>query len=401
MFAQSLIDALVSAAKTAEIEPAAFLAIAEVETGGKTFEQDGRTPAFLFERHIFYRELAKRSKAKLALACAKGLAIPKWNKATQYRDENNSANRLALIAKARSVDEECADRSASWGIGQTMGNNADLLGFANAVAMLDHMVDGGIAGQIDCMVRELKHSGVADALNKHEWATAARKYNGAGYAANAYDVKLKAAWARWTRKLATPPAAASPPKPVLEAAQTKLRSLGYHEAGLPNGEPGSRTTGAIAAFQDHEGLPVTGAPDQATLDAMDEAAPREVAPERANATAADLREAGSRTIVANDKVSLIGRIKMWGGSVFGAGVFAEQAGLLETAQNTVDRVNQAKSVWQSVHELIAPLLTHPAAPFFAVAFAVGGFLIWRETWKIEAARVDDHRTGVHAGSAEA
>jgi hypothetical protein len=406
MFSESLIRDLTAAATANAIEPAALLAIAEVETGGKTFEQDGRTPAFLFERHIFYRELSKRSKAKLAIACAKGLAIPHWSKATQYKDERTSAMRLDLIARARGVDEECADRSCSWGIGQTMGNLAEELGFANAIAMIDHMVDGGVAAQIDCMVRELKHSGVADALNKHEWSTAARKYNGAGYAANQYDVKLRAAWARWSRKLAaaaTAPtsAPAAQPKPVVAAAQEKLRKLGYAEVGMPTDEMDTRAKGATAAFQAHEGLPVNGELDPATIEAMDTAAPREVAPERAQATVKDLRAAGSRTIAASDQAGLIGKLKMWFGGLLGAGAGAERLGLLDTAQGAVDKANQAKGIWQSVHDLIGPLLGHPAAPFFAVAFAIGGFFIWRNIKKIEAARLDDHRTGVHAGSAEA
>jgi hypothetical protein len=33
-----------------------------------------------------------------------------------------------------------------------------------------------------------------DALRQHDWATFARLYNGAGYAANSYDMKLAAAF---------------------------------------------------------------------------------------------------------------------------------------------------------------------------------------------------------------
>ena len=40
---------------------------------------------------------------------------------------------------------------------------------------------------------------------------------------------------------------------------------GYHEVGRADGAHGTRTTAAVSAFQDQEGLPVTGRFDPATL----------------------------------------------------------------------------------------------------------------------------------------
>jgi N-acetylmuramidase len=68
-----------------------------------------------------------------------GLASPKWSKATQYKDQGKSAQRIARITHARAIDENVANRSASWGLGQTMGFLAEEPGFTDATEMVDHM----------------------------------------------------------------------------------------------------------------------------------------------------------------------------------------------------------------------------------------------------------------------
>ena len=44
----------------------------------------------------------------LALLENAGLSIPKWNKATQNKDQGSSAKRIALITRARAIDENVA-----------------------------------------------------------------------------------------------------------------------------------------------------------------------------------------------------------------------------------------------------------------------------------------------------
>lgn len=55
-------------------------------------------------------------------------------------------------------------------------------------------------------------------------------------------------------------------------AQAKLKALRY-PVGAVDGDHGTRTTGAVAAFQAQEGLPLTGELDDDTLAALDTAAP--------------------------------------------------------------------------------------------------------------------------------
>ena len=92
MFNDTLIAAIVAAAKRNGIEPASLLALAECETPGAPFESaDGKTPTLLYERHVAWREAAKRTKGLQAAFARAGLAIPKWSRSTQYKDQGTSA----------------------------------------------------------------------------------------------------------------------------------------------------------------------------------------------------------------------------------------------------------------------------------------------------------------------
>jgi hypothetical protein len=53
---------------------------------------------------------------------------------------------------------------------------------------------------LDCLVKFIKNQPfLVTALNNHQWATFARSYNGAGYAANHYDTKIANAYAQAVR----------------------------------------------------------------------------------------------------------------------------------------------------------------------------------------------------------
>jgi hypothetical protein len=101
MFSKEIIDAIRAAARANHWPESALLAVVECETSGDPFEQDNRTPRLLFERHKFYSEMKQHEPSKLQRAIAAGLAIPKWSRSTQYKDQGSSGNRLKLIAKAR------------------------------------------------------------------------------------------------------------------------------------------------------------------------------------------------------------------------------------------------------------------------------------------------------------
>ncbi|WP_332122968.1 N-acetylmuramidase domain-containing protein, partial [Azorhizobium caulinodans] len=270
MLSDDIVSSARAVARDTGIDEAGFLAVVEIESGGKPFESDGRTPCLLFERHVFHRELKARVPGKLAAAVKAGLALPKWSPKTQYKDQGKSADRLALLGQARAIDADCANRSCSWGLGQTMGFLAEELGYASATQMLEQMTAGGVLAQLRMMAAEITRKKLDAKLKARDWAGFARGYNGAGYGANAYDTKLAAACRRWERTLAAPPAPQKHYRALAEfevrAIQQRLVDLGYPEVGNVDGSFGTKTIGAISAFQAHEGLPVTGDYDDATRD---------------------------------------------------------------------------------------------------------------------------------------
>lgn len=389
MFTSDVIDAASAAAKKHDVEPAALLAVVEVECAGTPVECDGRTPRLLFERHVFYRELAKVSKTKLTIAMAEGLAIPKWSRATQYKDQGKSAGRLAVLASARAVDEDAANRSCSWGVGQTMGFHATEIGFKTATDMVNFMTQGGLSAQIEVMCRNISQMKLWDELQRHDWAGFALRYNGSGYRQNQYDTRMAAANDRWTRKLANGvPVTDAMPDYEVRALQQRLKDLGYAEVGAADGKWGSRTTGAIAAFQAHEGVPVTGKADQATKEALSKAAPREVSIERKETTADDLRNQGSETIKAADKGGFWAKILVF----LGLGGAADQSGGIDIAQEAVGKVSTVGSLIQGARDGIAVI-----APYWWIgAVALGGYFLWTYRDVIRR-RLADHVAGLHAG----
>lgn len=175
-------------------------AILDVESAGTGFDKQGR-PKMLFEPHIFWRELGpgpKRDKA-----AAQGLAYPRWKPGAYPKDS------YPRLIKAMAIDEEAALRSASWGLGQIMGFNAQAAGYPFAKAMVLAFMDDEEA-HLRAMIRFIVTNKLDDELRRRDWAGFARGYNGAGFAKNGYDKKLAASFARWQKIKDTPiPASAA------------------------------------------------------------------------------------------------------------------------------------------------------------------------------------------------
>jgi hypothetical protein len=171
---------------------AALRSVVSVESSGSGFDSDGR-PKALFERHIFFKLLASDS-SKQAHAVDEGLAYPKWGMKPYPK---NSDGVYEEINSAMKIDEDAALRSASWGLGQIMGNNFEMLGYDNVQDMVnDARLDE--YHQIQQMAKFIKASGLDGALRNSDWAAFAKGYNGPGYAKNAYDQKLSMNYARFS-----------------------------------------------------------------------------------------------------------------------------------------------------------------------------------------------------------
>ncbi|MBA8900395.1 N-acetylmuramidase family protein [Phyllobacterium sp. P30BS-XVII] len=192
MFSQQNIRDISSEAKRAGIEPAALLAVAQVESGGVCFYKvDGRDePPIRFEGHYFDQRL---SGNQLLNARDKGLANPV---AGAVRNPVSQAARWQLLGAAVAINREAAYESVSWGIGQVMGAHWKWLGYDSVDALVDE-ARGSLKGQLRLMIRFIGKSGLIPVLARHDWKAFARAYNGPNFTQNRYDTKLSLAWRRY------------------------------------------------------------------------------------------------------------------------------------------------------------------------------------------------------------
>lgn len=184
------LEDLSALAEDAGIELAALRAVVAVEAAGSGFDSDGR-PKILFEPHIFWRLLDEEDRQD---AMDDGLAYPKWGMQPYPKGSDAQYERLT---DAMEFDETAALQSCSWGMGQVMGGNHKVAGYADVQSMVLACMDSE-ANQVAMMIGFIKGNNLLSAIQNHDWAKFARGYNGPAYAKNAYDVKLAEAYERFS-----------------------------------------------------------------------------------------------------------------------------------------------------------------------------------------------------------
>jgi hypothetical protein len=256
MFDRDVRREIEAVARSYKMEPAALLAVAEVESAGVAFwSVDGRrAPAIRIEGHYFHRRL---SGAERDRAVREGLAHPR---AGAVRNPRSWAGRYEMLARMTAINRQAALESCSWGLGQVMGANWRDLGFAS-VEELVARVKSDVGGQADLMARFIDRNGLRDELQRHDWHGFARRYNGPGYRRNRYAEKMAAAYRRYSGQSNQPAGG------VLDIQQD-LKALGY-DPGPLDGRNGPRTTAAVKRFQADNGLAVDGLAGPMTLAEID------------------------------------------------------------------------------------------------------------------------------------
>jgi len=170
------------------VSTATLRAVIAVESAGGGFI-DGELPKILFEGHVFHRLTDGAFDDDRP-----DLSFPRWTKA-HYKGGRGEYDRLL---DAVALDAEAAMQACSWGLGQVLGTHYALCGFASIDAFVNAMAESE-GRQLDAMVGFIAEQGLAHHLRAEAWADFARRYNGPGYRANAYDTKLAAAYARARR----------------------------------------------------------------------------------------------------------------------------------------------------------------------------------------------------------
>src|SRR5690606_20437314 len=92
---------------------------------------------------------------------------------------------------------EAAYAAASWGLFQIMGYHYAALGYESVTEFVGDM-QLGERQQLEAFGRFLQANGLVSYLRNRQWAEFARRYNGADYAVNQYDVKLRDAYHKYT-----------------------------------------------------------------------------------------------------------------------------------------------------------------------------------------------------------
>jgi hypothetical protein len=218
--------------------------VIEVETSGCGFLAN-RRPTILFERHVFRRQTGGQFDAK----------HPDLSNATAGGYGPGGANQHDRLKRAIALNRKAALNSTSWGLGQIMGFNSSMAGFADVDAMVAAM-ERSEDDQLGGMLAFLRASDLHKPLKQKAWAKFAKGYNGPSFAKHDYDTKLAAAFARFSVQ--------GLPDLRVRAAQVQLFYRGYRP-GKIDGRFGNRTRDALLLFQADAKIPVSGKLDAASL----------------------------------------------------------------------------------------------------------------------------------------
>jgi hypothetical protein len=168
-----------------DVDPAAVLAVAEVESGGGHDLPDGR-PKILFEAHWFGKLTGYRWNDTHS-----NISTRDWDRSL-YR---GGAAEYGRLEAAAALDRTAALKSASWGLFQIMGFNHKACGFDTVEAFVD-FIKGPDDADMEAFINFVKaNPPILKALREKDWKAFALHYNGPGAVAS-YSAKMADAYAR-------------------------------------------------------------------------------------------------------------------------------------------------------------------------------------------------------------
>lgn len=194
-------------------------AVIEVESAGRGHLKNGDAK-ILFEGHLFWRLLKNKGMSDEELE-----KLQKTNKDILYRSwtrefYKGGVGEYDRLERAKKIDPKLAVYSASWGLFQILGEN------------LEHNIKSRIGPGEDqyadwedfepkqhehekyhfldflafITTKKFKNKALVDFISENEnsngnynWANFAHGYNGSGYKANKYDIRLQAAYEKYRK----------------------------------------------------------------------------------------------------------------------------------------------------------------------------------------------------------
>ncbi|WP_175749698.1 N-acetylmuramidase domain-containing protein [Burkholderia pyrrocinia] len=204
-----------------------------------------KTPQILFEPRVFHRLTHSRYDAVAPDISTDGPVV--YGKTGDFQ--------YTRLQKAVNLDETAALQSASWGMGQILGENFSEAGFGSVRDLVQAMLSSEDA-QLAAVANYIATVCIDNLLADHKWSDFAYVFNGPSYAASGYDKRLAGAYANFANGVL--------PDLRVRAAQIYLTYRHYSPSTI-DGVWGEYTASALAAFQKDEGLPVTGEIDDTTF----------------------------------------------------------------------------------------------------------------------------------------
>jgi peptidoglycan hydrolase-like protein with peptidoglycan-binding domain len=160
---------------------------------------------------------------------------------------------------------------------------------------------------------------------------------------------------------------------TVREVQMRLRALGYHEVGTPDGLIGPRTRAGILAFRDDNALPLVPIIDVALTEALVTAAPRDIAPERASGAPTE-----SRIVTAAN-------------AQIGLGVLGAAGSVMSQIAPAVTEAENARALADRVFGILGlEAWLSATLPWLGAAVFVGVIIY---AVRARSARINDHRTG--------
>ena len=182
-----------TAAKDLDVEVEVIKAIKDVESGPSGSFLFSNHPTILFEGHIFWKELDQR-RGEPSKYRDSDILYQKWTKDHYV----SGVAEYVRLKKARDIDIDAANASASWGLFQIMGNNFELCGCKSVEEFVTRMCTSE-GEQLKLFVEYIKKRKLHQYLKPGHtgnipWAEFARRYNGREYKKNQYDTRLENAY---------------------------------------------------------------------------------------------------------------------------------------------------------------------------------------------------------------
>lgn len=158
--------------------------------------------------------------------------------------------------------------------------------------------------------------------------------------------------------------------------QSRLKELGYTEVGEIDGKVGKMTRTAILAFRNENDMPLVDYIDQDMRIALLDAKPRQLAPARAEAKPAEVREQ-----VPEARAAWWTKISAWvAGGVSAIGVAVD---------GVLDNLDGARGWLEPVKNFVGDV---PVWMWFAILGA-GAFFLWQKSRKAEVAIQTAYQSG--------